>query len=131
MQTSPSAVEEAARACAERRTVRYWQGDSTLPWEKIFISDLPVWFDLEEVVEIFGAYGTLVSTQAVFLPGKGKHSALLTYGSVEEATWLVENLNKNIPQGMVGTVNIKFACSQDLRGPVHRPYVSQRSRAPG
>ena len=97
-----TAIVEAARAAAVAEAAREH------PWKALFVSDLPGFFDREMMINIFGAYGTLVSERTRFFRGTEMHSALLTYSSVEEATSLLVNRNQNIH--ISRTMNIKFAC---------------------
>merc|ERR1719217_1752452 len=64
----------------------------------------------EFLKEIFGQYG-LVNQLKVLPrdPSKPEAAAMIRMGSVEEAQWLVDNLNGNIPQGMTTPVAVKFA----------------------
>ena len=74
---------------------------------------------------MFGAYGILDAT--MFLPGKGKHSALLTYGSVEEAARLVNsNANRIGPM-----VNVKLAGAQDVLDFLRLRRLSRLVHLPG
>ena len=40
--------------------------------------------------------------------GKKAAAAMIRFGGVQEAQWLVDNLNNNIPQGMATPVNILY-----------------------
>merc|ERR1719217_1468531 len=71
----------------------------------------------EFLKEIFGQYG-LVNQLKVLPrdPSKPEAAAMIRMGSVEEAQWLVDNLNGNIPQGMSTPVTVKFANSSPKGG---------------
>jgi len=85
-----------------------------IPSDNLFISDLPGEVDQGKVETIFGAYGNIAS--AKFLPGQGKHAALVRFHTVEEAKWVVENLNGNIPQGISTPIQVKYANSGGKTG---------------
>eukprot|EP00413_Alexandrium_margalefii_P048437 CAMPEP_0204606234 /NCGR_PEP_ID=MMETSP0661-20131031/58966_1 /ASSEMBLY_ACC=CAM_ASM_000606 /TAXON_ID=109239 /ORGANISM="Alexandrium margalefi, Strain AMGDE01CS-322" /LENGTH=262 /DNA_ID=CAMNT_0051617537 /DNA_START=45 /DNA_END=833 /DNA_ORIENTATION=- len=82
--------------------------------DNLFISDLPADVDQKRVETIFGAYGNIAT--AKFLPGQGKHSALVRFQTVDEAKWIVENLNGNIPQGLSTPIQVKYASSASKGG---------------
>merc|ERR1712166_1112057 len=59
-----------------------------------------------------GAYGQIVDSR--MLPGRdeaAKPCAMIRFASVEMATWVVENLNGNIPQGLAEPIIARFANS--------------------
>lgn len=73
------------------------------PSDNVFIADLPLDFDEEQLKIIFGEYGTIITcrmlTSEKDLKG-GRRAALIRFQELEEAKWVVENLNGNIPQGL-------------------------------
>lgn len=78
------------------------------PSDNVFVGDLPVVLSQDEVTAIFSAYGTVLQTK--LLPPKGdKASALVRFGSVEEAQWFVETLHGNIPEGLETPICARFA----------------------
>eukprot|EP00929_Paragymnodinium_shiwhaense_P041711 TRINITY_DN21656_c0_g1_i1.p1 TRINITY_DN21656_c0_g1~~TRINITY_DN21656_c0_g1_i1.p1 ORF type:complete len:267 (-),score=73.67 TRINITY_DN21656_c0_g1_i1:35-835(-) len=78
------------------------------PSDNVFFGDLPTTLAQEDVATIFAAYGTVVSSK--LLAAKGDVcSALVRYATVEEATWVVEALNGNIPEGLETPVVARFA----------------------
>lgn len=80
------------------------------PGDKLWIGDLPADIDTETLQTIFSAYGTI--SEVYVLPPKNegqKGAALVTFGSVQEAQWIVENLNGNMPEGLQEPVVAKYA----------------------
>lgn len=78
--------------------------------EKLFIGDVPVGMDEETFSQIMSKYGTVVDVK--MLPARAlgeKGSALLRFSTVDEAQWVVENINGNIPEGMTEALYICFA----------------------
>lgn len=76
----------------------------------LYVKGLPPEVTEKFLNEIFGQYGLV--TQLKVLPrdpAKPEVAAMIRMGSVEEAQWLVDNLNGNIPQGMTTPVIVKFA----------------------
>merc|ERR1719191_910456 len=76
----------------------------------LYVKGLPPEVTEQFLKEIFGQYGLV--TQLKVLPrdaSKPEVAAMIRMGSVEEAQWLVDNLNGNIPQGMTTPVTVKFA----------------------
>lgn len=77
------------------------------PSDNLYIKGLPAEFTEEMATELFNAYGTVTSVKIMtFATGS---SCLIRMGSVEMATWMFENLNGNIPQGLESPVSIRFA----------------------
>lgn len=71
------------------------------PSDSVIFEDLPLNADDETLNGVFGAYGLLKSAQ--FLPASpitGKRSAVVQYETAEDAKWIVDNLNGNVPQGL-------------------------------
>merc|ERR1740138_1066239 len=62
---------------------------------------------------VFGAYGTVTWSKVFDGKGKPNKAGIVEFADVNEATWCVENLNGNIPQGLNGAV--KVAYKQDKR----------------
>mmetsp|Transcript_11391 Transcript_11391/g.28749 ORF Transcript_11391/g.28749 Transcript_11391/m.28749 type:complete len:280 (+) Transcript_11391:104-943(+) len=80
------------------------------PSDNVFVGDLPESMTAEECEAVFQAYGSVVSCR--MLPPKGhftKPSALVRFGSVEEAQWVVESLNGNLAEGLEEPVVVRFA----------------------
>merc|ERR1719356_387685 len=77
------------------------------PSDNLFIGELPATFTDEQVKAVFAAYGTV--TQCKLLPGQGKNAALVRFASQDEATWIKDNLNGNIAQGLTGPISVKYA----------------------
>jgi RNA recognition motif-containing protein len=77
------------------------------PSDNLYIKGLPTDSTQESVREIFGAYGAVVSCKLMSHPNEA--SALLRMGNVDMASWIVENLNGNIPQGLEKSIMVKFA----------------------
>jgi len=79
------------------------------PSDHVIIGNLPEDIDEETMKTNFEAYGTI--KWAKLFNGKGgggKKSAMIEFSSVEEATWLVENLDGNVPLGLETEVSVKF-----------------------
>merc|ERR1719221_7629 len=69
------------------------------------------------VKQVFSQYGVVESVRVI--PAKFPNSpthALVKFASVQEAQWLCENLNNNIPEGMTDPVQVKYATKGGGRG---------------
>merc|ERR1712023_582951 len=65
------------------------------------------------VRDTFGAYGSI---QQCKLMNYGTDCCvLLRMGSVEMASWMVENLNGNIPEGLETPVSVRYADSPTMK----------------
>merc|ERR1719188_1751882 len=85
--------------------------------DRIYIKGLPKGMDNKSVREIFEAYGTVVDTHVLVNDGQssdgtGQSVAIVRLGTLDEASWLVTNLNGNIPQGLMRPVDVAFAGSK-------------------
>jgi len=72
--------------------------------DNLYITDLPAGINEHQLQDVFGKYGTL--KQCRVLQGG---SALVRFGTVAEATWIVDNVNANIPQGLTTPVSVRYA----------------------
>lgn len=82
------------------------------PSDNVWIGDLPLGTDKPDLADIFEAYGQIQDCR--MLPGRdanAKPCAMVRFASVEMATWVVENLNGNIPQGLAEPIIARFANS--------------------
>lgn len=86
------------------------------PSDNVFVTDLPADFQEGNIAPIFSSYGTVISSR--YLPGDGvkKNAALIRFASVEEAQWIVDNINGNIPQGLAEPVTVRFASKKGKGG---------------
>jgi len=75
----------------------------------VFATSLPAGLSEDEVSEIFGLYGTVLSTKVVTRPGHSWTAALVHYETREEAAFVVDNLNGNIPQGLQTPVEVRYS----------------------
>lgn len=70
----------------------------------LWIGDLPGEFTEEQLNTVFGVFGTIKRSKLLEAKAGGRRAALLEYETVDEAKWIVENLNGSIPQGMTEPV---------------------------
>lgn len=78
--------------------------------DNLYLSELPGDFNEQVCQQILGAYGAIVRCK--ILPSKisgGKCAALVQFGSLDEAQWIVENLHGNIPQGLSEPIKVRYA----------------------
>mmetsp|Transcript_43887 Transcript_43887/g.82384 ORF Transcript_43887/g.82384 Transcript_43887/m.82384 type:complete len:248 (-) Transcript_43887:83-826(-) len=91
--------------------------ESGPPSDNIFVTGLPE--DCEEswIQPLFSAYGSV--TDFKYLPGSGanRNAALVRFSSLDEAQWVVDNLNGNIPEGLGSPVAIRFATTKGRGAP--------------
>jgi len=82
------------------------------PSEDLTISGLPLGLTDAIVHLIFSQYGKVEQAKILDItPGMGTRGALVQMSTVEEASWLVQTVNRNIPQGLESPVSIQFATS--------------------
>mmetsp|Transcript_43335 Transcript_43335/g.85854 ORF Transcript_43335/g.85854 Transcript_43335/m.85854 type:complete len:259 (+) Transcript_43335:78-854(+) len=78
------------------------------PSDTIWVGNLPMESDEASVTTIFTAYGHLVRV-SVLPVSNGRGAAIIQLTNVAEATWIVQNLNGNIAQGLTEPIVAKFA----------------------
>eukprot|EP00927_Polykrikos_kofoidii_P079435 TRINITY_DN76218_c0_g1_i1.p1 TRINITY_DN76218_c0_g1~~TRINITY_DN76218_c0_g1_i1.p1 ORF type:complete len:229 (-),score=37.51 TRINITY_DN76218_c0_g1_i1:76-762(-) len=78
------------------------------PSKSLFIGDLPGTMEEAELKSVFAAYGDVKSCKMLKHSQAGKRGAILEFDSQEEATWIVDNVNGNIPQGLKEPVSVKY-----------------------
>eukprot|EP00930_Biecheleria_cincta_P094513 TRINITY_DN8567_c0_g1_i1.p1 TRINITY_DN8567_c0_g1~~TRINITY_DN8567_c0_g1_i1.p1 ORF type:complete len:490 (+),score=93.10 TRINITY_DN8567_c0_g1_i1:88-1557(+) len=86
------------------------------PDTNIFVSDLPAGTDENTVKTIFGAYGSVVYAKIINSTNKPTCGAIVEYASIDEATWVVENVNGQTPDGCFNPVKITFKRSGPKKG---------------
>jgi len=87
------------------------------PSDNVWVGDLPVGTDKPDLEPIFVPYGQIVECR--MLPGRdpsAKPCAMIRFASVEMATWVVQNLNGNIPEGLNEPIVARFANSGGAKG---------------
>ncbi|CAE7593981.1 ZFP36L1, partial [Symbiodinium pilosum] len=79
-------------------------------------SGLPLDSTSDSARKVFSQYGTV--KEANILPikeGKQAAAAFIIMNTVEDAKWIVENVNGNVPQGLTEKVSAIFATPKDQR----------------
>lgn len=83
---------------------------AVLPNENLAVLGLPADVSEDKVKSIFGQYGLVA--QAKVLPpmvGQQQREAFVRMSSLEEARWMVENINDNILDGMITPVTVRYS----------------------
>jgi len=84
--------------------------------DNVFVGDLPSDIDEMTVKSLFDKCNVV---HLKFMPPKtpgGKAAALVRFGTVEEAEWIVDNLNGNIPEGLATPVKVSYANPPGAKG---------------
>lgn len=81
------------------------------------MTGLPIDCTNEYGKQIFAQYGAVkqVTTLPVS-PGKNAKAAFVIMETVEDAKWIVENVNGNVPQNLTDAVTVVFATPRADRG---------------
>lgn len=98
-QTTYSAAPYAAPPAAEG------------PPDNLFIGGLPVSTTEETLKTIFGPYGSISSCKVLPDNGREDRAALVRMADPNQAKWLVDNLNQNIPVGLTTPITVRFSQS--------------------
>eukprot|EP00927_Polykrikos_kofoidii_P068669 TRINITY_DN639_c0_g1_i1.p1 TRINITY_DN639_c0_g1~~TRINITY_DN639_c0_g1_i1.p1 ORF type:complete len:259 (+),score=34.79 TRINITY_DN639_c0_g1_i1:55-777(+) len=86
------------------------------PSQTLFIGDLPNDISEDRLKTVFGAYGNVTHCKTLNPSQHGKAAALLEFETQEEATWILDNVNGNIPQGLTEPVVVKYKESSGKGG---------------
>lgn len=79
------------------------------PSDNVFFGDLPEGITKEDCEAIFAQYGTVTSCRVNMHKPGSKASCLVRFASVDEAKWVVENLNGNLAEGLAEPIVARFA----------------------
>ncbi|CAJ1399109.1 unnamed protein product [Effrenium voratum] len=80
------------------------------PRDNLYIKGLPDGCTDDYMRQIFGQYANVLSCKVLpAAPGKGDAAGYIRFASVEEAKYILETLNGNIPQGLQTPLSIKYA----------------------
>ena len=103
--------------------------------ETLFVKNLPLDTTSEGAQFIFGQYGSVTSCKVLpVAPGKAGRAAYVTMSIVDEANWIVENVNGTCPHGLLTPVNVIFATPRRKgrdRPPCDVPVVVPAGRGRG
>lgn len=80
------------------------------PGDNIWVGDLPPECDEASLQAAFGGYGSIVSCRVIPPKSEGRNAAaLVRFENAQDAQWVVENLNGNIPEGFEAPVIVQFS----------------------
>jgi len=80
------------------------------------VKGLPVDTTNESCQNIFAQYGNVTSAKVLPVAfGKTAAAAFVIMATVDEAKWIVENVNGNVPQGLSTAIEIIFATPREER----------------
>ena len=89
---------------------------SAPPSEELFVTGLPMDCTAELSKQIFSQYGSVKETSVLPVsPGKQAAAGFVVMNSVEDARWIVEHVNGNVPQGLANPVTVVFATPKSMR----------------
>eukprot|EP00443_Scrippsiella_acuminata_P132435 CAMPEP_0115726808 /NCGR_PEP_ID=MMETSP0272-20121206/82086_1 /TAXON_ID=71861 /ORGANISM="Scrippsiella trochoidea, Strain CCMP3099" /LENGTH=330 /DNA_ID=CAMNT_0003170277 /DNA_START=87 /DNA_END=1076 /DNA_ORIENTATION=- len=84
------------------------QGGEPPVSDNVFVGDLPEDFTQDQCLAVFQNYGAVTSCRVMPPKQAGKKaSALVRFSSADEASWVVENLNGNIAEGILTPIVVK------------------------
>ena len=96
----------------------------------VFIDGLPPRITRNESERIFAGYGRVVMCM-VLGPARPGHpaSALIRFGSIQEATWIVTNLNRNVPEGLEYPIKARCGMAALMNGGEEGPAAHRQQDA--
>ncbi|CAE7373536.1 RBMS2 [Symbiodinium natans] len=84
------------------------------PSETLFVTGLPMDCTNEFATEIFGQYGTVKTVTVLPVsPGKTTAAAFVIMTNLEDAQWIVDHVNGNVPQNLTSPVAVVYATPKD------------------
>lgn len=87
------------------------------PSSNLFVKGLTTDMTAGTLKELFNQYGTVTSVKILpQVDGKQKVAGFVKMSTEEEAQWIMDNVNGNIPQGMQTPVEISFAIDRNAKG---------------
>eukprot|EP00439_Symbiodinium_sp_Y106_P035192 s3990_g4.t1 len=103
------------------------------PSETLFVTGLPMDCTNEFCNEIFSQYGTVKTTTVLPVsPGKTKAAAFVIMTNVEDAQWIVDHVNGNVPQNLTAPVSVVFATPRDkMASPMGKGMMMKGSMMKG
>ncbi|CAE7419116.1 unnamed protein product [Symbiodinium natans] len=79
------------------------------PSPTLFVTGLPVDCTNEFCMSIFGQYGIVKDARMLpVLPGKTAAAAVVEMNTADDAKWIVEHVNGNVPQSLTTPVTVTF-----------------------
>lgn len=100
----PAAVSPSVSPSAAGKSAG--KGSAGAEFDNLYIKHLPSSTDESEVRQVFGQYGSVMQCRVFKYPNTC--SALVRFASADEAAWVKDNLQGNVPEGYVSPVEIKF-----------------------
>lgn len=86
------------------------QGASETNGDNLYVTGFPTGTSEAEVQRIFQQYGSVISVKVLSSNNdRTDVAAMVRMAEVDQAKWLIDNLDGNIPQGMTTPVNVKQA----------------------
>eukprot|EP00931_Biecheleriopsis_adriatica_P016631 TRINITY_DN12210_c0_g1_i1.p2 TRINITY_DN12210_c0_g1~~TRINITY_DN12210_c0_g1_i1.p2 ORF type:complete len:233 (-),score=73.55 TRINITY_DN12210_c0_g1_i1:78-722(-) len=84
------------------------------PSETLMVKGLPADMTNESCQKIFAQYGNVTSAKVLPVAlGKTAAAAFVIMATVDEAKWIVENVNGNVPQGLASEIQVIFATPRE------------------
>jgi len=77
------------------------------PNNNIYVAGLPAGIDDAKLKEVFSQYGEVVWHKVLGMR-HGRLAGIVEFGSLDHASWVVENVHGSIPQGLTDAVDVKF-----------------------
>mmetsp|Transcript_5952 Transcript_5952/g.10812 ORF Transcript_5952/g.10812 Transcript_5952/m.10812 type:complete len:182 (+) Transcript_5952:65-610(+) len=97
------------------------------PSETLFVTGLPVDCTNEFATQIFNQYGTVKSATVLPVkPGKSAAAGFVIMTNLDDATWIVEHVNGNVPQMLTNPVTIVYATPKEMlkpKNPIFNPMM--------
>lgn len=83
-------------------------GGERQPSNRLRISGLPSGVSAEVIEAIFAPYGTIASLEILPANGNADATASINFSDLEQAKWIRENLDQNMPVGLVSPLTIRY-----------------------
>jgi len=79
------------------------------PSDNLFVAGLPPSISEQSVMDLFSQYGNVLDCKVLPDSGKPDRACLVRMGDLEQAKWVVENMNGIAPPGLNSTISVRYA----------------------
>ncbi|CAJ1430527.1 unnamed protein product [Effrenium voratum] len=94
------------------------------PNSNLYIADLPKDIDVATLTAIFTEYGSIMPGQLKLLQTPGRKSAaMIRFQLLEEAQWIKQELDGNIPQGLSEPIIVRYADTPEIKAAKQAGYA--------
>jgi len=95
--------------------------------DQVYITDLPNSLTDDGLHDLFSGYGAVKWCRMMVRDSMPTAAAMVQFEDPSQASWVVEKLHGNIPQGLDGPIKVRFKSKGRGKGGYSAPYASPAS----